>query len=111
MVEKTDWDNYAKDVIPKLQQLGYLNKQKINFNINWTLIIIAFIFGALICGTIIYGIATDGFKTSLINNITTPTPQVNISNQYTLSPLTENNYDFKPNHTIIIKNYYNCSGD
>ena len=98
-MEKTkETDNFAREALPILKKLGYIN------NKNTILYVCtAFIIGLTLSGVLFYGIYNDKFKSDISQSVQ---PQIDVNsttnNQYDLNIPTNNK--FYLNHTFYINN-------
>lgn len=98
---------FAKKAMPILSQYGYLEgESKMERIIKYSAI---FLCALIIGGVLMYGIASDKFK-SEVNINQTLEPQIETNNQYDFKPSTLNEYEFRPNYTIVVENYIECPG-
>jgi len=99
MTTREEWDVFARESVPLLHKLGYLKKRQFHTK-NWILPATLFIIGVMFGGIFIYAISNDSFK-SEFNQEIDPNVSVNTENQYDFAPITENEYEFIDNRTII----------
>lgn len=90
-------DKWAyNEALPWLKKYGYLKKDYSKLKILSALFI-----GVMISGIFFYGIQTESFKSNFNQSID---PNVSVQNSYNFSTPIENDYEFKPNYTIIVYN-------